>query len=479
MGQRTGSASGPWRGDHRIAYIAPVAGPAARPSALDPQCLRTCWPSGLRLGAHLGAQPGRAATRSSALRLHRPRAPPPAAPPPRPTARSTRRRPAPTPAGAAAARPRRRAGGRPPGVQPVLALRPGRPRRRPRRPRRRRGSGWRRRRRTVVGYAVTGRAGPISYLQRLAVHPDDQRHGMAHHARPRRAALGPRRGASSMLVNTQERNRPALALYEHLGFVLEPDGLDVLERTLPDAGDRSMSRASGRRRPRRPGRRRRGGWARSLVCGRVVADWSSSPSPRRRRGAGARAGRRPTAPDAPLHSPPRPAGSAHRHVPRQTRTPTAAARAPSSWPGSTGAVTSPHRARAHRPGRVARLASLQPVQVPVPLDAGPGRRRGSPRPQLPDRAPAGSPPPYGFEIGTRGRLPARARPSLDARGRGDRAALHPPRPPARGHRATDRTAAHRRPRRAGRRAGRPPARRFDRPSTPTRQASLERADRPR
>ena len=35
----------------------------------------------------------------------------------------------------------------------------------------------RRRGRSIVGYAVTGRAGPRGYLQRLAVHPDHQRGG--------------------------------------------------------------------------------------------------------------------------------------------------------------------------------------------------------------------------------------------------------------------------------------------------------------
>jgi hypothetical protein len=45
-----------------------------------------------------------------------------------------------------------------------------------------------------------------------------------------------RRGATSVLVNTQERNSGARALYEHLGFVLEPDGLAVLERTLDEPG---------------------------------------------------------------------------------------------------------------------------------------------------------------------------------------------------------------------------------------------------
>ncbi len=86
---------------------------------------------------------------------------------------------------------------------------------------------------TVVGYAVTGRAGPISYLQRLAVHPDAQRRGIATMLVNDALHWAARRGARTMLVNTQDQNHPAVALYERLGFRLEPDGLDVLECDLP------------------------------------------------------------------------------------------------------------------------------------------------------------------------------------------------------------------------------------------------------
>ena len=84
----------------------------------------------------------------------------------------------------------------------------------------------------VVGYAVTGRAGPVSYLQRLAVDPEHQRHGIARSLVLDALRWARRRGAMSMLVNTQEQNDGALALYRSLGFVLEAQGLDVLERRL-------------------------------------------------------------------------------------------------------------------------------------------------------------------------------------------------------------------------------------------------------
>jgi len=86
--------------------------------------------------------------------------------------------------------------------------------------------------RSIVGYHVTGRAGTLGYLQRLAVHPDLHGRGLGT------ALIGDsldwcaRRGCTSVLVNTQEINQRALSLYEHLGFRHEPSGLAVLERRL-------------------------------------------------------------------------------------------------------------------------------------------------------------------------------------------------------------------------------------------------------
>lgn len=84
----------------------------------------------------------------------------------------------------------------------------------------------------VDAYAVTGRAGARGYLQRLAVHPDHQRRGLG--AALVADALGwlRRGGATQALVNTQERNTGALALYLACGFELEPAGLTVLARPL-------------------------------------------------------------------------------------------------------------------------------------------------------------------------------------------------------------------------------------------------------
>ena len=84
----------------------------------------------------------------------------------------------------------------------------------------------------VVGYAVTGRAGSIGYLQRLAVRPDHHRRGFGHALVLDALHWARRRGATSVLVNTQETNVDAVRLYESMGFTREAYGLAVLERPL-------------------------------------------------------------------------------------------------------------------------------------------------------------------------------------------------------------------------------------------------------
>ncbi len=88
----------------------------------------------------------------------------------------------------------------------------------------------------IDAYAVTGRAGSVSYLQRLAVRPGVQRQGMGTDLVLDALHWSQRHGARSMMVNTQEHNHRALALYEQLGFVRQPEGLDVLELDLDTDG---------------------------------------------------------------------------------------------------------------------------------------------------------------------------------------------------------------------------------------------------
>jgi ribosomal protein S18 acetylase RimI-like enzyme len=86
---------------------------------------------------------------------------------------------------------------------------------------------------TVLGYAVTGRAGARGYLQRLAVDPGAQRAGIGSALVADALRWLKRWGAREILVNTQEDNGGAVALYEHLGFRREAEGLAVLQRPLP------------------------------------------------------------------------------------------------------------------------------------------------------------------------------------------------------------------------------------------------------
>ncbi|MGI9600271.1 MAG: GNAT family N-acetyltransferase [Acidimicrobiales bacterium] len=85
---------------------------------------------------------------------------------------------------------------------------------------------------TTLGYTISGRAGSLSYLQRLAVHPDAQGRGLGRDLTIDALTWARRRRCLSMMVNTQESNTAALALYESLGFARQAHGLFVLERSL-------------------------------------------------------------------------------------------------------------------------------------------------------------------------------------------------------------------------------------------------------
>lgn len=84
----------------------------------------------------------------------------------------------------------------------------------------------------IAGYAVTGRAASRGYLQRLAVDPDQHRRGIGRALVADSLRWLQRTGAQVAVVNTQEHNHSALALYLATGFVQEPSGLTVLHRDL-------------------------------------------------------------------------------------------------------------------------------------------------------------------------------------------------------------------------------------------------------
>ena len=89
-------------------------------------------------------------------------------------------------------------------------------------------------RREIQGYAVWGRAGSVAYLQRLAVAPDAQRRGVGRGLVHDGLSWARRRHVDHVLVNTQEDNDTALALYERIGFRRQELGLAVLSRSLTD-----------------------------------------------------------------------------------------------------------------------------------------------------------------------------------------------------------------------------------------------------
>ena len=84
----------------------------------------------------------------------------------------------------------------------------------------------------VAGYAITGRAGTTGYLQRLAVHPARRREGIAQALVLDGMRWLRRRGVTRAVVNTQLGNEPALALYLRMGFTLQPSSLAVLRMPL-------------------------------------------------------------------------------------------------------------------------------------------------------------------------------------------------------------------------------------------------------
>ena len=83
----------------------------------------------------------------------------------------------------------------------------------------------------LVGYAVTGRAGPRGYLQRLAIEPAAAGRGFGTLLIDDALLWLSARGVHTVMVNTQETNVRALDLYRRIGFVSEPEGLVVLRWT--------------------------------------------------------------------------------------------------------------------------------------------------------------------------------------------------------------------------------------------------------
>lgn len=84
----------------------------------------------------------------------------------------------------------------------------------------------------VTAYAVSGRAGRRGYVQRLAVHPDQQGAGLGRRLLLDGLQWMAAEGVGRAYVNTQTTNTRALALYQAVGFEDEPIGLSVLSTGL-------------------------------------------------------------------------------------------------------------------------------------------------------------------------------------------------------------------------------------------------------
>lgn len=90
--------------------------------------------------------------------------------------------------------------------------------------------------RSPVAYAISGVAGRIGYLQRVAVSPAQHRGGHGQALTADALTWMARRGARRALVNTQEDNVAALGLYERLGFVRDAEPMAVLRFGAPLGG---------------------------------------------------------------------------------------------------------------------------------------------------------------------------------------------------------------------------------------------------
>ncbi len=84
----------------------------------------------------------------------------------------------------------------------------------------------------VTAYSITGRAGSMGYLQRLAVAVHCQGQGLGTVLVSDALAWLQRGGARTVLVNTPPDNERAISLYQRCGFRIEPAPLTILHRNL-------------------------------------------------------------------------------------------------------------------------------------------------------------------------------------------------------------------------------------------------------
>lgn len=82
----------------------------------------------------------------------------------------------------------------------------------------------------LAGFAVTGAAQTIAYLQRLAVDPRWQGQGIGRSLVRASARWAKRTGSRALMLNTQTENVGAIGLYEAEGFSVLEEPLAVLSK---------------------------------------------------------------------------------------------------------------------------------------------------------------------------------------------------------------------------------------------------------
>lgn len=106
-------------------------------------------------------------------------------------------------------------------------------------------SRWVRADHSPAGFAITGRSGSNGYLQRVGVHPERRRRGIA------RALVGDAlnwlhaSAVESVLVNTGVGNHAALDLYESFGFESTGQVLTIGECDLTERADAASVSSAG------------------------------------------------------------------------------------------------------------------------------------------------------------------------------------------------------------------------------------------